>query len=49
VDAERAGRHRNLPMLIAAAQLGRYRLSINDNLPSSRCGSQSGRFQSHAD
>src|ERR671911_624844 len=36
-------------MLVAAAQLGRYCLSINDNLPSSRRGSQSGRFQSRAD
>ena len=36
-------------MLVAAAQLGRYCLSINDNLPGSRRGSQSGRFQSRAD
>jgi hypothetical protein len=36
-------------MLVAAALLGRYCLSINDNLPSSRRGSQSGRFQSRAD
>jgi hypothetical protein len=36
-------------MLVAAAQLGRFCLSINDNLPTSRCGSQSGRFPSHAD
>jgi hypothetical protein len=36
-------------MLVAAAQLGRYCLSISDNLPSSRRGSQSGRFQSRAD
>jgi hypothetical protein len=44
VDAERAGRQQNLPALVAVAQLGRYGFSINDDLPSSRCGSAAGRF-----
>ena len=43
------GRHQNLTMLVAATQLGRYCVSINDNLPSSRAGTQAVRFQSHAD
>jgi hypothetical protein len=34
----------NLPTLLAAAQLGRYWCSINDNLPSSRYDSLVGRF-----